>query len=368
MRRARGPSRRRSPWALTPSRSWRWARRPRTPCASRGAHAYLSQHIGDLAPDARSFFDSPSRSSQLLRVAPRAVAHDLHPTMRRLGGRSARRRGARGGPASPRSRGVVHVEHGRIRARDGVASTAPVADQGDAWEARCCRRSERLRARRAPRADRARGRRPPSAAPAARAGGPRGGGVAPSLRRRFSSAAWRGADAPCGSDHPTRRGRTVVRRGGGSRRARTVTYEGQAAIEPRRSPPATAATRRRRTLRLRQGSGALVVELAACRPRCRAPTRGEAPRAKRSAAGSTPPRQRGRRGVSRAHDMGPAPRTVALTGGCFQNRLLTEWTAVTLERAGFEVLLHRRVPPNDGGLALGQAAVAAFRSLRRGEG
>ncbi len=52
---------------------------------------------------------------------------------------------------------------------------------------------------------------------------------------------------------------------------------------------------------------------------------------------------------------------VALTGGCFQNRLLVENTAERLQRAGFEVLLHRQVPPNDGGISLGQIAVAAAR-------
>ncbi len=53
--------------------------------------------------------------------------------------------------------------------------------------------------------------------------------------------------------------------------------------------------------------------------------------------------------------------TVALSGGCFQNKLLTERSTELLQKRGFEVLLHRRVPPNDGGIALGQAAVAAFR-------
>jgi hydrogenase maturation protein HypF len=54
-------------------------------------------------------------------------------------------------------------------------------------------------------------------------------------------------------------------------------------------------------------------------------------------------------------------RRVALTGGCFQNRLLVERTADALETAGFEVLLHSQVPPNDGGISLGQLAVAAAR-------
>lgn len=49
--------------------------------------------------------------------------------------------------------------------------------------------------------------------------------------------------------------------------------------------------------------------------------------------------------------------TVALSGGVFQNRLLTELTVPMLTQAGFEVLLHRQVPPNDGGISLGQAAI-----------
>ena len=50
---------------------------------------------------------------------------------------------------------------------------------------------------------------------------------------------------------------------------------------------------------------------------------------------------------------------VALTGGVFQNALLTALTLARLQERGFTVLTHRQVPPNDGGISLGQVAVAA---------
>ncbi len=50
---------------------------------------------------------------------------------------------------------------------------------------------------------------------------------------------------------------------------------------------------------------------------------------------------------------------VVLTGGCFQNGLLLSLATRRLEEAGLAVYSHRLVPPNDGGLSLGQAVVAA---------
>lgn len=51
--------------------------------------------------------------------------------------------------------------------------------------------------------------------------------------------------------------------------------------------------------------------------------------------------------------------TVALSGGVFQNALLLERTVTGLERRGLRVLVHREVPPNDGGISYGQAVIAA---------
>ena len=59
--------------------------------------------------------------------------------------------------------------------------------------------------------------------------------------------------------------------------------------------------------------------------------------------------------------------TVVLTGGCFQNALLLEYTADALEQAGFAVHSHRHAPPNDSGLALGQV-MAMAHTLQRGRG
>jgi hydrogenase maturation protein HypF len=55
---------------------------------------------------------------------------------------------------------------------------------------------------------------------------------------------------------------------------------------------------------------------------------------------------------------------VVLSGGVFLNKLLTTETCARLQKDGFRVYRHERVPPNDGGLSLGQLAIAAVQSAR----
>jgi hydrogenase maturation protein HypF len=64
--------------------------------------------------------------------------------------------------------------------------------------------------------------------------------------------------------------------------------------------------------------------------------------------------------AARAEDLA----TVVLTGGVFQNARLSEIVAEALRDEGMEVLIHRVVPPNDGGLSIGQAAVGMAAAPR----
>ena len=54
---------------------------------------------------------------------------------------------------------------------------------------------------------------------------------------------------------------------------------------------------------------------------------------------------------------------VVLSGGVFQNRLLAERVHALLAASGFQVFTHRLAPPNDGGLALGQAVIAGHANF-----
>jgi hydrogenase maturation protein HypF len=130
-----------------------------------------------------------------------------------------------------------------------------------------------------------------------------------------------------------------------------VTYEGQAAIELEQLAGETAAG----PYAWRFGNGAELVglvhdDLAAGRPR-----EEVAAAFHESVAAAT----------AEACAEHATPRTVVLSGGTFQNLRLLASTRARLEALGFRVLTHRLVPPNDGGISYGQAAVAAAVTRRR---
>jgi hydrogenase maturation protein HypF len=126
-----------------------------------------------------------------------------------------------------------------------------------------------------------------------------------------------------------------------------VTYEGQAAIELEQLAGTVAAE----PYPWRFGDGAALVaavhdDLAGRRPRTQI-----AAAFHETVAAAT----------ADACAEAAEPRTVVLSGGTFQNLRLLDATRGRLDAHGFRVLTHRAVPPNDGGISYGQAAVAARR-------
>ena len=339
-------------------------------CITRRGEAFLSQHIGDLSsPVALEFFrETIDKLGRLLDVAASLVAHDLHPDYH-----STRWALASGIACFGVQHHHAHVasclaEHGRSDRVIGIAFDGTgCGPAGDLWggEVLVCdlggfRRAGHLR---------------PLALP--------GGEAAIREPWRVGLAALIDAGAPLTSfdDVPLLRRRAIQRLiarqvatpvATGAGRwfdavaaivglRREVSYEGQAAIELEALSSGTPCDAYEVVL---EQAAPFVVDL---RPTVRevardvgagVPARAIAARFHETLARAVLLSARRVR-----DETGLIP--VALSGGCFQNRLLTERVHALLTVDGFEVLMHSRVPPNDGGLALGQAAVAACHSWRR---
>ncbi|HSB61365.1 MAG TPA: carbamoyltransferase HypF, partial [Vicinamibacteria bacterium] len=332
-----------------------------TLCLTRGDAAILSQHVGDLESyEARRFFEETRANlERLFRIRPERVAHDLHPGYH--GTAIARRAGL---PRVAVQHHHAHVasclvDNERRERVIGVAwdGTGYGAD-GTVWGGEILIADlggyERV------------GRIRPVPLPGGDAAVRQGWRMAVSHLRAAGLEAGRVAHpARAAVEGMIREGVNVVPTSSAGRLFDAVaaltgvrsasSYEGQAAMElealaavDEEAYPVAVADGEPVEIDPRPLVRAIVADL----------DRGE-----------SVGRMAGRFHASLAHAIAEACAcvrrrtglgTVALSGGCFQNRLLTLASAARLASAGFEVLLHARVPPGDGGIALGQAAVAAW--------
>jgi hydrogenase maturation protein HypF len=341
-------------------------------CLTRGNHAFVSQHIGDLenAETLRSFTEGIEHFRRLFDIAPEVVAHDLHPEY--LSTKYALDLAERAGLD------LVGVQHHHAHIASCLADNragGPVI--GVAFDGTGYGTDATLWGGEFLVADLAGFERGGHLAPVPLPGG------AAAIRQPWRMAAvYLDAAFPGGPpDHLAVAGRNrllwpavlaMARRGVNAPLTSSagrlfdavaailgvrdeINYEGQAAVELEQLADPAERGRYRAAI---TGAGPFLVAGADL---VRAA-------AEDLAAGVAPPVIAGRfhNGVAglirdgclllrERHGL----RTVALSGGVFQNLLLLETVVARLEAAGFEVLVHSRVPCNDGGISLGQAVVAA---------
>ena len=336
-----------------------------TVCVTRGEEAFVSQHVGDLdnAPTCEAFDATVAHLVSILDVEPRAIAHDLHPDF--YSTRQAARLAARWGIPT---RGVQH-HHAHVAAivaehrlpgpvlglaLDGVG----LGSDGGAWggellyvDGAHCERLGRLRPLRLPGGDRA--AREPW----------RMGAAALSLAGRENEIAQRFADEPAARsvrDMLVRRfnapetsslGRWFDAAAGLLDVTRRMSFEGQAAMLLEGAAERHGAVPADSSLFAITGDNeldltALVMRLADERDVGRGAALFHATLVAALAAWV----------AQAAQDLNLD--AVAAGGGCLLNALLARGLHEALGLHGIELYQAEAVPPNDGGISLGQAWVA----------
>jgi hydrogenase maturation protein HypF len=341
-------------------------------CLAKGARAWMSHHIGDLQnwETLSSYREGVAHFERLFAVAPEVIAHDLHPDY--LSTSYALDRDAALHVAVQHHHAHLAgclAEHGETGPAVGaIFDGAGLGADGTVWGGEllvggldACERVGHLWPVRLPGGDAAT-REPWRMARAwlAAAGvepPELPGGVAPERWAAVGELLRTGTAAPV----TTSAGRLfdAVAALCGLRAA--ATYEGQAAVEleaacrldaPGVYPLPVVESDGRVLLDARATIAAIVADL---RAGSAVPT--VAVRFHRALADATAQAcaiLADRRGLG----------TVVLSGGVFQNRVLLERTSAQLDVAGLRVLVPERLPANDGGIAFGQAAVAAQRTRR----
>lgn len=370
VRRARGhvPSRFRLPASAPPILAV-GAEMKNTICATRGVTAWLSQHIGDVSQLATlSAFEEAIRSaSRALGVVPHSVAHDLHPDYR-----STRWALHSGLPRVPVQHHHAHIascmaEHEEAGPVVGIAFDGTgCGPSGELWggEVMVARYDsfERVAHLR----------------PIALAGGETAirepwrlalaalldAGEPLDLLERIGERRERVAPLlakPAFAPRTTSAGRWFDAVAALCGIRDEITYDGQAAIE---LEACAGSDGEPFAFELSAADAALEIDLRPTVREIAAALRQQVARSGIAARFHATLAVAVRDVLRRLGNSVPA--TVALSGGCFQNHILTARLAELLERDGRRVLLHARVPPNDGGISLGQAAVAASRLTKGG--
>jgi hydrogenase maturation protein HypF len=340
-------------------------------CLAKGRRAWVGHHIGDLKEyeTLRSFTEGIAHFEELFAVRPELVAHDLHPdyasTAYALDREGVELVGIQHHHAHLAACLAEHGERGP--AVGAIYDGTGYGTDGTVWGGELLvgglegfERAGHLWPVRLPGGDRAAHEpwRMACAWLVAANGEP--GPVPPALEREVDPSAWRhvarlverGFAAP----ETTSVGRLFDAVAALCGVRARVSYEGQAAIELEAA--CEPSERGAYPLELTTGSGPLVLD---ARPTVRAVA---ADLAAGTPTGAVAARFHGALARATVAACATLAReagldTVALSGGTFQNRRLLEDTADGLARIGLRVLVPERLPPNDGGIAFGQAAIAA---------
>jgi hydrogenase maturation protein HypF len=342
-------------------------------CLGRGAHAILSHHIGDLEawPAMAAFLAGVEHFERVFEVSPEVISHDLHPeylsTKWALGVEGVRTVGVQHHHAHIAS---CLADNGRSGPVIGLAlDGAGYGGDGAIWgcEVLVCDLTgaeRRLHLRYLPMPGGAAAVAQPWRMAAVYLEAAFGADSMPALELvRRADERWDAvlAMARAGVNSPatSSAGRLFDAAAAVCGVRTEVAYEGQAAAELEQVADPSGGLSYPCPVRGDEIDGvaliaALAEDVCAGRPVAEAAAAFHAGLADALARACE---------EVRAHE---GPSTVALSGGTWQNVLLLEGARARLEARGFEVLIHRRVPPNDGGISLGQAVVANAIAHPRG--